>query len=210
MAGSLQIQEQLKEGFMQNPQTHYTSSQKKFAPSIDKLAVHDHLCGLYETRAVQYERACNFVKTGLMRNEQCVYVAEDILPSEFISLLQNEGVYAAAAKANGSLHILTGHELRSTLGGFTPDKMLCFLAQAEQKAKADGFSALRWAAEMTWLQKDNIAAEDFFSFETKLNVLLQELDIVALCQYAKEDFKLELLVAAAETHPIFVYEETAL
>ena len=39
-----------------------------------------------------------------------------------------------------------------------------------------------------------------------LNNLIEKQDMVVLCQYAREDFLAELLIAAVETHPLLVYD----
>lgn len=173
------------------------------------LAVHEHVCGLYDNRDDQFEPACTFLKAGLDRGEQCLYIAEYLKPPEFKALLEQHGVDVADLIASGALMVLSGREMRLKLGGFTPESMLTFLAEAERKALRAGFSAFRLAADMTWLQKDNISPADLFLYEAELNVLLTERRIVGLCQYARDDFKAELLIAAAETHPILVYKEIA-
>lgn len=171
------------------------------------VAVHDHVCGIYDNREDQYEAACRFLKAGLNRKEQCLYIAEHQTPAEFISFLESRGVNVNAATRNGSFQVLSGEEVRLKLGGFTPQAMLSFLVQSEKNALQKGFSAFRWGADMTWLRKDDIEPVDMFSFEAELNQLLAERELVGFCQYAMDDFRSELLIAAVETHPLLVYNE---
>lgn len=172
------------------------------------LNIHDHVCGIYDTHEDQYETACRFIKAGLERREQCLYIAEHLTPNEFKSLLATHGVNVDALTADGSLMVVSGAEIRLKLGGFTPDSMLTFLEQSERMALESGFLAFRLAADMTWLRKDNIAPADMFLYESLLNHLFKQGKIVGLCQYARNDFKAEMLIAAAETHPLLVYNET--
>ena len=171
------------------------------------LKVHDHVCGIYDKHEDAFEPACRFIKAGLARKEQCVYIAEHLKPAEFKTLLKAHGVDVDAATADGALKVMSGKEMRLKLGGFTPESMLAFLVQSERMALQSGFSAFRWAADMTWLQKDNIAPADLFLYEAELNQLLAQRKVVGFCQYARDDFKPEMLVAAAETHPLMVYNE---
>ena len=175
--------------------------------SRGEIDVHDHVCGIYDTRADQYEPACKFLRDGLNRNEQCAYITETQSPDEFISFLESRGVDVKAPILNGSLQVLSGKEVRLKLGGFTPERMLSFLVQCEKEALGRGFVAFRWGAEMTWLRQDDIKPVDMFAFEAELNRLLLEHELVGFCQYAMEDFRSELLIAAAETHPLLVYNE---
>lgn len=176
--------------------------------SRGEIAIHDHVCGIYDTREEQFEPACRFLKAGLSRKEQCLYIAESITPAEFRAFLELRGVNVKAATANGSLQILSGKEARLKLGGFTPDAMFSFLARSEEEALQSGFTAFRWAADMTWLRKDHIEPTDLFMYESKLSHFLLEHQAVGLCQYAMDDFRSELLIAAAETHPLLVYNDT--
>ena len=180
-------------------------------PARDKatrgdIAIHDHVCGIYETREEQYGPACQFLKLGLERNEQCLYISEELSPAEFGTLLETHGVDVKRAVAAGSLRIASGREIRDgELEGFTPDAMLAFLSRAEQTALTGGFAAFRWAAEMTWLRKDYISPADVFLFEAELNRFLPGHRLAAMCSYAMVDFPAELLIAAAETHPLLLY-----
>jgi two-component system, chemotaxis family, sensor kinase Cph1 len=171
------------------------------------LAVHDHICGLYDTREQKYEPARQFLKVGLERRERCLYISEQRTPAEFLGYLAAHGIDVPQATARGALKVVSGKEMRLTLGGFTPDSMMSFLASAEADALNAGFVGLRWAADMNWLRKDDIAPIDLFTFESRLNDFLPHHQIAGLCQYTMDDFEAELLIAAAETHPSLAYNE---
>lgn len=171
--------------------------------------VHDHVCGVHDSYKDQFAPACNFIKAGLEQGEQCLYIAEHLTPTQFKVLLVENGVNVPDFVMSGSLLVLSGKEMRLKLGGFTPESMLSFLTQSERMALQAGYSAFRLAADMRWLRKDNIAPADLFLYESELNLLFAQRRLVGLCQYARDDFKAELLVAAAETHPILVYNEIA-
>jgi hypothetical protein len=171
-------------------------------------AIHDHLCGIYDSSAEQYEPACQFVRAGLERNQQCLYIAERLAPADFISLLNERGVDAHGATLRGSLLVVSGADLRRMLGGFTREAMFAFLARSAQQATERGFTAFRLAADMMWPRKDQIPAAEMFQYESELNRFFLAHKIVGLCQYAVDAFPSELLIAAAETHPLLVYNTT--
>jgi hypothetical protein len=171
-------------------------------------AVHDHLCGIYDSSADQYGPACQFIRAGLERKQQCLYIAESLAPGELESLLDAQGVDVHQAMLAGSLLIMRGEDVRRTLGGFTPDAMLSFLARSERQALERGFTAFRLTADMTWLRKDDIQTGEMFRYEAELNQFLLGREIVGLCQYAIDAFPSELLIAGVETHPLLVYNTT--
>ena len=47
---------------------------KRDKASRGELAVHDHVCGIYDSREEQFEPACRFLKVGLERKQQCLYM----------------------------------------------------------------------------------------------------------------------------------------
>lgn len=171
------------------------------------LAVHDHVCGIYETREAQYPSACRFLKIGLERGERCFYIAEQLSPDEFITVLEANGVDAKRAVESGALLVFPGETIRRELEGFTPDAMLRFLERFDKKAFADGFAAWRWAADMNWLRSESIAPPDLFAFESKLNQFMAVHRASAFCQYTMKDFPPELMIASLETHPLVVYDD---
>ena len=171
-------------------------------------AVHDHLCGMYDSSDDEYGPACQFIRAGLERKQQCLYIAERLAPADFASLLDAQGVDVREATLNGSLLVMSGEEVRRTLGGFTPDAMFAFLARSERQALERGFTAFRLTADMTWLRKDDIQSAEMFHYEAELNQFFLAHEIVGLCQYAIDAFPSELLIAGVETHPLLVYNTT--
>lgn len=180
---------------------------KRERASRGDIAVHDHVCGIYESHDEEYEPICRYLKIGFERKEQCLYICEETTPALMSARLQAHGVDVPAAIKAGALLLVEGAVVRQTLGGFTPEAMITFLAQSEQKALAAGFTALRLGADMSWLRQDNIEPAMIFIYESLLNTLLFERKIVGFCQYSTVDYKAELLIAAAETHPLLVYTD---
>jgi hypothetical protein len=189
------------------------SNESLIGPGRDRAArgdpaVHDHLCGIYDSSEAQYGPACQFIRAGLERKQQCLYIAERLAPVDFLSLLDAHGVDVHDATRTGSLLVLSGEEVRRTLGGFTPEAMFAFLERCGRQALDHGFTALRLAADMTWLKKADIPSGEMFRYEAELNRFFLEHAIVGLCQYAIDAFPSELLIAGVETHPLLVYNAT--
>lgn len=88
------------------------------------LNVHDHVCGIYDSHEEQFEPACTFIKAGLVKNEQCLYIAEHLKPAEFKIMLEQSGVNAGVMIAKGNLTILDGDEMFLKLGSSTQNPCL--------------------------------------------------------------------------------------
>src|SRR5450756_2179219 len=129
----------------QVPETH-----EALASAIEGLAVHDHLCLIYESQEEQFAAVVPFMRHGLAAGQACMYIADDNTADAVGAALRSDGIDTDAESARGALRILTKRESYLRDGRFDPDAMIAFLAEATAEARVDGFSALRVTGEMTW------------------------------------------------------------
>src|SRR5450759_6042883 len=54
------------------PETH-----ESLASAMEGLAVHDHLCLIYESQAAQFAAVVPFMRHGLAVGQACMYIADD-------------------------------------------------------------------------------------------------------------------------------------
>jgi len=164
---------------------------------------HDHFALVYEGREEQFDCIVPFVRQGLDRNEQCMYIADNHSRAEIIAELQAGGIDAAAAIESGDLSIHTTDETYLEDGSFDPDDMIAFLEGAIADAKAD-YESLRVAAEMTWVFGEDPSVEDLVDYEGKVNELFSGGDIVAVCQYDEARFPPAVIRDVVRTHPMLI------
>jgi PAS domain S-box-containing protein len=169
------------------------------------IALHDHLCLVYETQEQQLSAAISFMQTGLERHEACLYVADANTTTTILDSMREQRIEVNAALNDGSLRVSYNREIYTKPGHFDPDWMLGSLGEIVRAVKAAGFSALRWAGEMTWVTGIDPSPERLLEYEAKLNLFLRDNDAVALCQYDRKRFSPEILVQVIRTHPIVVY-----
>ncbi|MBI5880466.1 MAG: PAS domain S-box protein [Chloroflexi bacterium] len=172
--------------------------------AIERLAVHDHLCLIYETHAEQFAALIPFVRIGLERGEQCSYIADDNTAQTVLEALQGGGIDTGAARRSGALAILSKRDAYLKQGTFDPDWMIDFLAESTRGAKAAGFSALRVTGEMTWQLGSELGVERLIEYEAKLNRFLPAHDVLAICQYNRARFSPEIILDVIRTHPLVI------
>ena len=177
---------------------------KRLLYALERLAVHDHLCLIYETQEEQLATAIPFIKLGLERGEYCLYITNENSTQDIIDSLNLIGLDAERFLKSGSLSITTPQETYLKQGSFDPDWMIEFLRQKIVKAKADGFSALRLTAEMTWALQNIPGSNRLMEYEAKLNALLPRYDCLAICQYHRTRFNSVTLTDALYTHPFII------
>jgi chemotaxis family two-component system sensor kinase Cph1 len=173
--------------------------------AIEKLGVHDHLCLIYETQEEQFAAVIPYIKIGLERGEKCIYVVDDNTAAMVINGMKAAGMDVDTAVESGRLAIVTKQDAYLKQGYFDPDWMISFLKRATDEAKAAGFSALWITGEMTWVLSGDTGTERLMEYEAKLNYLIAENDLLALCQYNRNRFSPEIIKGVIDTHPLVIY-----
>jgi len=181
------------------PETH-----EALASAMEGLAVHDHLCLIYESQDEQFAAVVPFMRHGLAAGQACMYIADDNTADAVGAALRSDGIDTDAESARGALRILTKRESYLRDGRFDPDVMIAFLAEATAEARADGFSALRVTGEMTWALGGEPGTERLFEYEAKLNYFFPDHDALAICQYNRSRFGPDVILNVIRTHPVVI------
>lgn len=172
--------------------------------AIEKIGIHDHLCLIYETEEEQFSAVIPFIKIGLERGEQCVYIVDDNTAAKVIDRMKGAGIDVESAVESGKLIIASKQDSYLKQGFFDPDWMIGFLKQATDDAKAAGFSALRVTGEMTWVLGRDPGTERLMEYEAKLNYFFPENDALAICQYNRDFFPPGIIKDVIATHPLVI------
>lgn len=172
---------------------------------LGTLSVHDHICVVYETPEQQSGTAVPFVKMGLERGEKCLYLADKNTATTLLNTMRAESVDVDAAFGKGMLSIADYYRVSLKKGYFDPDEMIRYLAGNVREAKAAGFSALRFAGDMTWVLEGDPGVERLMEYEARLNRFMAEHDAVCLCQYDDKRFAPEIILQVLRTHPLVIY-----
>lgn len=182
-----------------------TENSEKLVCAIHGLKIHDHICSIYETKQEQLSAVIPYIKEGLSKNEKCVYIADENTIDEVIEFLKKDISLVLDAIAEGALVILGKEDSYLRYGFFEPDQMLNFLTEQVRHAKQQGFKALRVTGEASWALGDKLLTQQLIEYEAKVNKVLSELDVSALCQYNKNQFAPEIVKNVLETHPTVIY-----
>ncbi|MBZ0157287.1 MAG: MEDS domain-containing protein [Alphaproteobacteria bacterium] len=183
----------------------YTSDKETLSQSLDILAAHNHLCLIYTTREEQFSSVVPFIRAGLERGEKCLYVAEETTAPEILDALRRGGIDTEYALASGALTVTDKEHTYLGQGLSDPDRALRLLEDAVKATKAEGFSALRAAAEMSWVLGGEPGTERLMEYEAKINSFFPRHDVLALCQYNRLRFSPEIIRDVVYTHPWVIY-----
>ncbi|NUB91306.1 MEDS domain-containing protein [Haloterrigena sp. SYSU A121-1] len=167
----------------------------------------DHFALIYENTDEQFAAAIPFIRQGLERGEQCMCVLAENSREDVRTAMRDADIDVDAAVASGSLTFATVGETYLRNGSFDADEMMDFYAGAIDDATAE-FDALRVAAEMEWLHRDDVSLEEWMEYESEVNETFRGEDAIAACQYNRNAFSPETIRDLVRVHPHLIYDNT--
>jgi PAS domain S-box-containing protein len=172
------------------------------------LGCGSHACLIYDSAAEQHAAVVSWLKIGLERDERCIYVLDENSRDDVLDALERSGIDPRPAVKNRSLLLVSKQDTYLRDGSFDPDRMIGFLKEATDRARSDGFTALRVTGEMTWSLSDAAGSERLIEYESKLNNFLPDSSCLALCQYNRKRFPAHIIRDVIFTHPLVIHRNT--
>lgn len=178
----------------------------RLAEVASRLGLHEHLCIIYDTQKEQFAAALPFLRTGLERGENCLYIVDENTAAAVLDALGKGGTDVDRYLRSGALTIANKEETYLERGRFEPDWMISFLTAATAEAGAARFSRVRTIlGEMTWATGTSTGTAKLLEYESKLNHFFRDHDARGICQYNRTRFSPEVLLGVLRTHPLVVY-----
>lgn len=144
-----------------------------------------HFCQFYATSQDLIETLVPYFKAGLEGNEFCMWVTS--------APLQREEALAALRAASpemdryletGQIEILDYSQWYTPTGRFDADAVLQGWSEKLANARQRGLAGLRLSGNTFWLEQSTW--NDFKLYEEKINRVIGELNMLALCTYSLE------------------------
>lgn len=183
----------------------------EFQGSVEPTDTHDHdhsndhFALIYESEEELFTAAVPFIRQGLQRGEQCIYVLDERSEEEIIEALRTRGIDTDEALESGALTFYTVQETYLRKQPFDPEEMISFYADTIDDALEE-YEGLRVIAGTSWI--DEVSFEDFLEYEGRVNDLFEETDSMALCHYNRSQLSPEVIRDIIKTHPHLISEGT--
>jgi PAS domain S-box-containing protein len=177
----------------------------ELADRISNLQTGAHFCLFYDRDPVEQMPALvPYIRAGLSKNEQCIYVADDQTVEELSGRLEESGIDTTLEIQRGALKLWSRREWRQP-GELSSADKLAQLAEFIQRAFASGFAGIRFAIEMTWALGPDISAERMEHWEASLNTIFTpDFPGQIVCQYNRHRIAPQVVLAALYTHPLLI------
>jgi signal transduction histidine kinase len=168
-----------------------------------------HLCLFYDKDpAEQMPVLIPFIREGLLREEQFIYIADDQTAEELVARLQDGGIDVGSKCDSGRLKLWTRDDRRQ-LGELDSAEKARQMREFVSQAARSGFKGVRFAIEMTWTLGSNSDARKLEAWEATSNTLLEpSFPCRVICQYNRSRLQPETLIAALHAHPHVILGRT--
>jgi signal transduction histidine kinase len=165
----------------------------------------DHFALIYDSEAELYRATVPFVRQGLERGEQVLYVLDERSEAEVVDTLRARGIDVDEALASGALRFETVEDTYLRKRPFDPAEMISFYADAIDEALKE-YEGLRVTSGTNWI--DEISFERFLEYEGRVNELFEETESMALCHYDREHLPSSVIRDVIKTHPHLISDGT--
>lgn len=170
------------------------------------LQVGDHLCFLHNTEREFRTLLGEFVRSGVIRKEKCVYIADEYLSDAARKRMFDTNLNIDACISLGQLKIVTWEELNPSVTSRPPEQMIGWLERQTADARAEGYLALRVLQEMTWSLRCVSGQKDLVEYERLLSGFVTAHPCITVCRYDIRRFAMSGLAALLRLHPLIILD----
>jgi MEDS: MEthanogen/methylotroph, DcmR Sensory domain/STAS domain len=160
-----------------------------------------HLCALYDGETELARTAAAFVGSGLAAGDRVLYVASDRPAAQVRISLEAHQIPAGPAAVSGQLVVQDFADAYGEPGQLDLGRMAADFRAAARQARADGFGALRVAAEMGDFAESIGSVERLLEWERLCTPMQHEEGITSVCQYDQSRF--------SDSHAVEIVSEHA-
>jgi hypothetical protein len=165
-----------------------------------------HSCSIYRDPSQQFSTVTPFIVDGFASHNQCSCINHEHTDAEFCLQLDNSKIITDNFKSTQQLIFQSPDQTYLKGGVFDTEKTLSFLKESINSSLSQGFTGLRLAAEMSWINQSNTPQSTLFEYESKCNEFYPDNKIIALCQYNENLFSPKFMINVIRTHPyLFLY-----
>jgi DNA-binding CsgD family transcriptional regulator len=169
-------------------------------PGIDEIPTGTHICALYSGPAERDSLLFSFLQEGIREGDKCLCLIDDAEPAVVRDRVENQQ-NGYLPRQFEQLDVSRASEVCLQSGRFSVEQMISFLAVRLTQATESEFPLLRAAGEMSWVLPQPEGAEDFFTYESAVNQIVEDKPAVFMCMYDLQRFGVQMLLDVLKTHP---------
>jgi hypothetical protein len=158
-----------------------------------------HMCYIYQDDDERMETLGKFIKSGLEVGDKVFYFVDTISIESMKDKLIELGL-SEADFIKGNITLSGSEETYYPKGMFDIDGVLDTVKQVYSEELSHGF-AVRNTGEMTWALRGVPGSEHLMEYESKINILAEDVPINGICQYDARKFDGATIMDVLAVHP---------
>jgi len=163
-----------------------------------------HMGLIYSSDEERERVITEYIQSGLTQGEKVAYFASDHSVEQIRAWLEEAGIKNLPERCDQNLIIGQADETYCPHGYFAPDEMLGTLKNFHRQACSEHFSGSRVSGEMAWALKGNPGSERLMEYESRVNQLVLEYPVNAICQYDARRFDGDQILECLKVHPYMI------
>lgn len=173
-----------------------------FTPDLFPAGI--HMCYIYNDDQRRQEVMSKFIDSGLQAGERVGYFTDTLSPRELRTHLADMGVHLPPETDRERLSISAALDTYCPDGIFIPERMLKGLESLYTESLGKGYPGVRVTGEMSWALKEIPGRERLIEYEARVNTILLEYPVTAICQYDARRFDGATLFDVLNVHPMMI------
>jgi signal transduction histidine kinase len=158
-----------------------------------------HVCQFYKTKDDLIDILVPYFKAGLENHEFCLWVTSEPLraPEAKEALATSVSDLEEYIKS-GQMEILSHNEWYLKQGTFEQQRTIKRWTDKLDKCLTDGYTGMRTAGNMTWLDKKLWG--NFNDYEKEINEVIRKYRMIAICSYSLHDLGILEVIQVSNNH----------
>lgn len=161
-----------------------------------------HMCYVYADEAERRTVISRYINSGLSAGELVGYFAD--VEEGLDAYLAEMGVILPPEASSDRVRLASAHSVYYPDGTFVPERMLDGLRGMYLDGIGRGFTGVRATGEMNWALNGVPGAERLIEYEARVNLLVEEYPLTAMCQYDARRFDGATIYDVLRVHPMMV------
>ena len=161
-----------------------------------------HMCLIYRDEQERRDVISRYLEAGVAGGEMVGYFADaEVLVDDY---LEEMGVSVPESARERRVLLRRSRETYCPDGRFDIERMLDKLRTFHQAGVEQGLSGTRVSGEMGWALEPVKGCEGLIEYEARVNLVLREHPVTAICQYDANRFDGATLFEVISVHPVMV------
>lgn len=163
-----------------------------------------HACQIFTDTDERNESLLKFLLKGLECKERSACFSDDEFYTYFTDHFPEDASSREECIGTGKIVLNNAEMYYFKNNRFDPDLMLKMLAEFHDKSIDEGFSGARIIGEMHPRILSVAGGERLLEYETRVNSLLVEHPVTAVCQYNANEFSGGFIMDVLKSHPMMI------